>query len=236
MFGMKRVKLLLAAMAASASFPALADLAGPVWMYRLHRVGYEVLGDGSATGDEFSFWTMNERMILTIACCVAVAAVPLLSRRVRRWLANAFKLEYVVLCILVASAVGFGIYLYAPSIKAQLAIIGMPIRSESPGWKYPDEIPEKVRGILMERLNAVKADLQAAVDASGLEMEPAEAPYWQVAKPHYERESMSILTSVLASSSELRRRCKGIPIEWLRENIRFKERKDTHEIFHDGGQ
>ena len=223
--------------------PAFADIVGPITLYRLRRVGYEILNDGGPVVDEFSCGSENIGLFVGVASIVLAVILALSFRRVRLKMAGFVhgslgwikrRLVYVVIALLCISALVGGFYVLKQNLDGLLAIGYGKIYASEPGWKYPDEVPDKVRTILMNRLNLVKGDLQKAVDDSGLLMEPTERSYWQVTKPHYARESMSIMTRVLSDSEGLRRRCRGIPIEWLVDSISFRIREVPNDTIGDG--
>lgn len=239
-----RVKWVGLLLGMSGAFSAFADIAGPITLYRLRRVGYEILNDGGPVVDEFSCGSENIGLFVGVASIVLAVILALSFRRVRLKMAGFVhgslgwikrRLAYVVIALLCISALVGGFYVLKQNLDGLLAIGYGKIYASEPGWKYPDEVPDKVRTILMNRLNLVKGDLQKAVDSSGLLMEPAREPYWQVAEPHYAREKMSIMTMVLSGSEDLRHRCRGIPIEWLVDSIHFHEREIPNNMLHCGG-
>ena len=83
------------------------------------------------------------------------------------------------------------------------------IYDDAPGWKYDDSISEGEKLELIDRFMRVKYKIQEAVDKSGLVGYPS-------------RESkVETLAKVLMGNRDLLERCKGIPIEFMIDGVKF---------------
>ena len=126
---------------------------------------------------------------------------------------------------------------------------GLTIYVDGPGWHYPDKVPDSDRKAVMAIMtDDLLADLQKAIDEDGYPimlgpimsgLYPREEHPNTSVVPQYYREKLrkegelgemeelrekkvQALLSVLKSREQLAARCKGVPIEWLVDRLRFK--------------
>ena len=126
---------------------------------------------------------------------------------------------------------------------------GRIIYVAEPGWHYPDKVPDSDRKAIMAIMtDDLLADLQKAIDEDGYPimlgpimsgLYPREEHPNTSVVPQYYREKLrtegelremeelrekkvQALLSVLKSREQLAARCKGVPIEWLVDRLRFK--------------
>ena len=126
---------------------------------------------------------------------------------------------------------------------------GPSIYVYGPGWHYPDKVPDSDRKAVMAIMtDDLLADLQKAIDEDGYPimlgpimsgLYPREEHPNTSVVPQYYREKLrkegelgemeelrekkvQALLSVLKSREQLAARCKGVPIEWLVDRLRFK--------------
>lgn len=221
---MKKIVALLAL------FPliAFADIGPqPTYVHRLHRVGYETL---VAEGDLSSAMTYAGIGVAVCAALLGVLIVLLVRTEqgkklvrctsvARQFIERHAKLTGCLLSVLILVVAVYGIYSWGRKIMSEFGLDPAPVvHVEETGWKYEDAVGASEREALMERVRNLKDELQEAVNESGIEVWHAQ--HWQE-RAGERRDKIAAVETVLAENDELRVKCKGIPIEYMIDELVF---------------
>lgn len=203
---------------------ARADVAGPTYIHRLQRVGYEVLAEPG----KFEWFAQNAVGLGVVLCALALGLMILLSRKygwqIRRpkWLdriigaarAHDFA-EYICLALLVAGFVVLGAYQFGVKILADFkAMAGGVVYVDEPGWKYPTELTESERADFNAKLSVLPTRLSEKIEVEWRKNS------WNGSEEHAKK----VLVEVLKDDPELRSACAGIPLELIVDRYFTTER------------
>ena len=195
---------------------ARADVAGPTYIHRLQRVGYEVLAEPGSIG----WFAQNAIGIGIVLCALAIGLMILLSRKygwqVRRpkWFnriigtVRAHKVAFCVCLVLVVMGLGmFWVYRLGAEILGNFerTAYSGTVYVDKPGWKYPTELTESERADFNAKLSTLPTRLSEKIEVGW------QKNSWNGSEEH----AKNVLVEVLKDDSELRSACAGIPLELI---------------------
>ena len=209
----------------------MADVPHPTYVYRLRRIGYEVLPDYTSQMDYAS------QMFFAAAFAIGFAMLWFLRKnRWKKWV----LITMSVFCGLYVVGVSFGRFFLNCfeslrfigewAHKYEMFYAGV-IHSGQPGWKYEEFIAQHERDELKRRVMSIQDALQKLIDDEGV-IVPYRPKYRSGGGYSYEsrfsptdksREAALIRVLSLKKAHDVRSRCKGIPIEWLVGVLKWKD-------------
>lgn len=188
---------------------ARADVAGPTYIHRLHRVGYEIL---PAPG--LSAWLERNAVELCVAFGVLVVGLMILwfckhGKHVHvpeffSWIINN---EYVCLAVAVVGIGVFFAYQFCAKIAADFKVMagGGEVYVDEPGWKYSTELTETEREVFNARIVALPSKLR----------EQIEAEWKKDSSNGSEEHAKEVVAVVLNADHELLLACMALPLELI---------------------
>lgn len=195
---------------------ARADVAGPTYIHRLQRVGYEVLAEPGS----IEWFAQNAVGLGVVLCALAFGLMILLYRkygwqmrrtkwfdRIREAVHAHLIAFYVCLVLLIVGLGLFGTYQFGREILANFerAARGGMVYVDGPGWKYPTELTESERADFNARLSTLSTRLSEKIEVEWRKNS------WNGSEEHAKK----VLVEVLKGDPEFRSTCSGIPLELI---------------------
>ena len=210
-----------------------ADLPHPTYVYRLRRIGYEVLSESSGVYGEYGH--VVDWFIIGPAMWIAILALLIglwLLLILRFYVKKTIKMVWgkkngksiegkvrfpstlrkCIGAMMLISIVGIVILpLFSERFKTRRFIVS------GPGWYYPDELPEeeerRIEAKISEVLPAVRNALNENKEYVISAIEWSSGTWQELVVERISKEK--VLLDVIKSRPVLQEQCKGIPIIWL---------------------
>lgn len=228
-------------------FVILADIPSPTYIYRLHRVGYEILPEPNLSRvvitkpleslqsqSSVTCWAIMVLALLLGAAIVLIVRNRRMSSRVgiaalmRRSYAH-LNLNLLFVALGLISPIVLSVMYFGPQIVEQYAVVsntvvprGGTIYVDEPGWKYPTELSEKEQTDFNSRLNSLPLRMRELIEAKWRK-DPSNGS---------DDHAKAVVLEVLRNDAELRSACIGIPVELIVSNYFITEKWRQYYVRH----